>query len=128
MMMEDIRMASIIDATLSFVLLGSASVQVGNVGNSHEALAQVAEDEPANEHRILPGNRTVLGKVEPVRSDQIKVDIGEVQPRFLPLQQAKEKHFPTIRPGDDLIITVNEQNLIVDYHPPEYYSGSHNIV
>lgn len=136
--MEEIRTTSIIFATLSLAVLGSINAQARNVGDYHEAteeqpaqslmLAQVAKNEHQNEHQFLQGNRTVLGKVEAVASDQIKVDIGEVQPRFLPLKQAKEKHFPAINPGDDLVISVNEQNLIVDYHPLEYQSGSHKVV
>ncbi|MGZ8366678.1 MAG: hypothetical protein ACXW37_09930 [Nitrospira sp.] len=136
--MEEIRTTSIIFATLSLAVLGSVSAQARNVGDYHEAteeqpaqslvLAQDAKTEHQNEHQFLQGNRTVLGKVEAVASDQIKVDIGEVQPRFLPLKQAKEKHFPAINPGDDLVITVNEQNLIVDYHPLEYQSGGHQVV
>lgn len=141
--MEEIRRASMSFAAgsfvaLSLVVLDSASAQARNVDDYYEAteeqsaqsllLAQVSKIEDNNEHQFLPGNRTVLGKVEAVTSDQIKIDIGEMQPRFLPLKQAKEKHFPAINPGDNLVINVNEQNLIVDYHPLEHRSGSHNIV
>jgi hypothetical protein len=118
--MEEIRVTTIILVTLSMAGLGSVCAQAGNAGDHAQ--------EHQTEQQLLQGNRTVFGKVETVTSDQIKVDIGEVQPRFLPLKQAKEKHFPAIKPGDDLIIVVNEQNLIVDYHPPEYHSGSHKVV
>jgi hypothetical protein len=66
--------------------------------------------------------------VEAVMSDQIKVDIGEMQPRFLPLKQAEEKNFPEIKPGDDLVIIISGQNLIVDYHPVDHPSGGPKIV
>ena len=56
------------------------------------------------------------------------MDVGEVQPRFLPLKPAQEKHFPALENGDNLIIVVNDQNLIVDYHPLDYPSSSHKIV
>lgn len=105
--------AVMIFLTLSMIGSGSAS-------------AQAAKDESQNQHQLLQGNRTVLGKVEAVTSDQIKVDIGEMQPRFLPLKQVKEKHFPAISSGDDLII-VNEQNLIVDFHPLEYQLSHHKV-
>ncbi len=134
----EIRRASIIFAALSFVLLDSVSAQARHVGDDNEAteeqpaqsllLAQVSKNKHKHEQQFLQGNRTILGKVEAVTSDQIKIDIGEMQPRFLPLKQAEEKHFPAINPGDDLVISVNEQNLIVDYHPLEYRSGSHTIV
>lgn len=135
--MEGIRTTSIILATLSLAVLGSACAQAGNAGGRHEATeaqpaqtrvpAQATKKEHPSEQQLLQGNQTVLGKVEAVTSDQIKVDIGEVQPRFLPLKQAQERNFPTIKPGDDLIIIINEQNLIVDFHPLESPS-SHKVV
>jgi hypothetical protein len=44
------------------------------------------------------------------------------------LKLAEEKNFPEIKRGDDLVITVNEQNLIVDYHPVNHPPGGHKIV
>lgn len=136
--MEKSRLTSITLITLPIAVLGSACAQAGKAGDRHEAteiqqaqsrlLAQATKQEHQNEQKLFQGNRTVLGKVEAVTSDQIKVDIGEVQPRFLPLKQAREKNFPTINPGDDLIITVNDQNLIVDYHPLESPSHDHKVV
>jgi hypothetical protein len=136
--MEEIRPTSIILATLSMAVLGSAGAQAGNAGDRHEAtevqpaqsrlLTQATKQEHQSEPQLSQGHQTILGKVEAITSDQIKVDIGEIQPRFLPLKQAQEKNFPTIKSGDDLIIIVNEQNLIVDYHPLEYPSHNHKVV
>lgn len=78
--------------------------------------------------QLLQSNRSVLGKVQSVTSDQIKVDIGEVHPRFLPLKQAEEKGFPPIKEGDDLIIVLNGQNLLVDFHPLDGASSTHTII
>ena len=78
--------------------------------------------------RMLAGNRSVLGKVLAVTSDQIKLDIGEVQPRFVPLKQAQQKGFGTIKEGDDLIVVLNAQNLLVDYHPLDGESSVHTII
>lgn len=86
--------------------------------------AQLREDAET----LLKGNRSVLGKVLAVTSDQIKVDIGEVQPRFLPLKQAKQKGFPAINEGDDLIVVVNAENLLVDYHPLDGEASAHTII
>lgn len=86
--------------------------------------AQLREDA----ERMLKGNRSVLGKVRAVTSDQIKIDIGEVQPRFLPLKQAQQKGFATIKEGDDLIVVLNAQNLLVDYHPLDGESSAHTII
>ena len=75
---------------------------------------------------LLPTDRIVTGLVEDVQGDQIKVDVGEVQPRYLPLAMAKEKGFPEIKKGDKLVIVLNEQNLLVDYHP--FGEGGHHHV
>lgn len=78
---------------------------------------------------FIEGNRPVLGRVEAVTSGQIKVDIGEVQPRFIPLKPAKEKHFASdIKEGDDLILVLNAENLLVDYHPLNHAGGQHRII
>lgn len=125
---------SISFAVVSIALFGSVSAQARDVGwyvttqAQSPIWVQVANKEHQNDHQLLQGNREVLGKVEAIISDQIKVDVGEVQPRFLPLQQAKEKHFPSIQLGDNLIIVVNEQNLIVDYHPLDHPSSHHTII
>lgn len=131
------KTTSIILAILFLGVFGLAHARPYKLG-SHEAMevqpaqsrfmVQVEKKEHPENHLLLQGNRAVLGKVIAVTSDQIKVDIGEVQPRFLPLKQAKQKNFSTIKPNDDLVIIVNEQNLIVDYHRLGALSGSHEVV
>jgi len=64
----------------------------------------------------LEGERKVTGVVQKIMGEQIEVDAGEVQPRFLALKEAKEKGF-ALNPGDKVEMTINEQNLVVDYHP-----------
>jgi len=75
-----------------------------------------AASQAHSNQKDLQGEQHVQGIVEDIKSDQIQVNIGEVQPRFIPLTQAKEKGLPDIKKGDHLDITVNDQNLIVDYH------------
>lgn len=76
-----------------------------------------AASQPADQDtKTLKGSRQVMGTVEEVKSDQIKVNTGEMQPRFIPLTQAKEKGLPEIKQGDKIEITLNDQNLIVDFH------------
>ncbi|HZS11259.1 MAG TPA: hypothetical protein VFA38_03345 [Nitrospirales bacterium] len=75
----------------------------------------------------LQGDRTVIGTVKEVRSNEIKVDIGDIEPRFLPLKPEKEKGLPPFKPGDKIAITVNGENLLVDYHRPGE-GGHHRIV
>ena len=135
--MHQIRMTSTTAVMFSMALFWSVSAEaVGQSGRDtlnaarpgqNVLLAQATKTEGQGE-QLLQGSQAVLGKVEAVTSDQIKVNIGEVQPRFLPLKPAQEKKFSEIKTGDDLIIIVNEQNLIVDYHPLDHPSGSHKIV
>ena len=68
------------------------------------------------EHPSLPGNRTFLGTVEEVRSDQARVNTGEGQPRFVPMNVRKDKGLADLKKGDKVEITVNDQNLLVDVH------------
>lgn len=136
--MHQMRLTSTVAVILSTALLGSACAQNRNptdrrvtkasAPHNQQHQAQATKVAQKDDQQLLQGNQTVFGRVEAVTSDQIKVNIGEVQPRFLPLKPAQEKNFPEIKPGDDLVITVNEQNLIVDYHPVGYTSTDHKIV
>jgi hypothetical protein len=75
-----------------------------------------ASEAEKTEHPSLPGNRTFLGTVEEVRSDQARVNTGEGQPRFVPMNVRKDKGLPDLKKGDQVEITVNDQNLLVDVH------------
>lgn len=50
-----------------------------------------ASEGEKGEHPSLPGNRTFLGTVEEVRSDQARINTGEGQPRFVPMNVRKDK-------------------------------------
>jgi hypothetical protein len=97
-------------------------------------LGTMAASQPHDsDTKALQGERQVIGTVEDIKSDQIRVNTGEVQPRYIPLNQAKEKGLPEIKKGDALEITVNDQNLIVDYHVVNQSGqpvkeGTHQIV
>lgn len=67
--------------------LTSAIAGQPSPGAGPEGSAQLREDADT----LLSGNRSVLAKVLAISSEQIKVDVGEVQPRFLPLKQANQK-------------------------------------
>lgn len=64
----------------------------------------------------ITGDRMLAGTVTKIAGGQIEVDTGEVQPRVLPLKDATDKGFPTLKMGDKLNIMLNEQNLVVDFH------------
>jgi len=122
---QKIRVAACIGMTAMCLAatapMSSASAAGGSGATSQSNLRDDAE-------ALLKGNRTVLATVLAVTSDQIKVDVGEVQPRFLPLKQAQQKGFPKLSEGDDLIVVLNEQNLLVDYHPLDGESSAHTII
>ncbi|WP_342347921.1 hypothetical protein [uncultured Nitrospira sp.] len=74
------------------------------------------EGKDTKEGESLSGERVISGTVEEVRGEQAKVDTGEVQPRYLPMNLREEKGLPALKKGDQVEITVNDQNLIVDVH------------
>lgn len=65
---------------------------------------------------LLPGDRIISGTVTAVGGGEVEVNIGELMPRYLSLDRAHEKGL-TLEKGDKLEIAVNDQNLVVDYHP-----------
>jgi hypothetical protein len=66
---------------------------------------------------VFSGERHVKGTVEQIKGGQAQLNTGETTPRFIPLKAATEKGFPEIKVGDVIELTVNDQNLLVDYHP-----------
>ena len=80
------------------------------------SLSNAAEILTATEPQLLSGDRVILGTVEEIRSDQARVNIGEVEPRFVPMNVRKEKGLPELKIGDLVEVTVNDQNLLVDVH------------
>jgi hypothetical protein len=87
---------------LTMLLVSPASV----------ALAATSADTP----QLLAGDRVLLGTVEEVRSEQARINTGKVEPRFVPMNVRKNKGLPALKPGDQVEITVNDQNLLVDVH------------
>lgn len=69
------------------------------------------------EATYFPGNRQVTGHVKHIRSNQLEIDIGNLQSLSVPLKMAKDKG-QTFKPGDEIIITLNDHNAVVDYHHP----------
>lgn len=77
----------------------------------------VAPQPDRQAYRVLwPGHRILNGTVESIGGDTVRVNTGEVLPRFLSLREAMEKGISGLTKGDRLELAVNDQNLVVDYH------------
>ncbi|MGC3975732.1 MAG: hypothetical protein QM771_15320 [Nitrospira sp.] len=92
-----------------------------------DPLLSSATDLEPSHGQLLPGDRVLVGTVEEVRSDQARVNTGELQPRFVPMGVRKEKGLPALTQGDRVEITVNEQNLLVNVHKAGE-SSHHQVV
>ncbi len=69
------------------------------------------------DYRVLwPGHRLLTGTVESISGGIIRVNTGELLPRFLSRREAAEKGVLPLKRGDKLQVVLNEQNLVVDYH------------
>src|SRR5687767_160950 len=68
------------------------------------------------DNHTFPGNRVLMGTVDEVRSEQARIDTGEVWPRFVPMRVRMAKELPALKKGDRVELTVNDQNLLVDVH------------
>jgi hypothetical protein len=78
----------------------------------------VEQPQTAKEYRVLwPGHRIITGTVETVIGDLVKVNTGELLPRFLSAKEAVDKGLPALKKGDQLQVAINDHNLVVDYHP-----------
>jgi hypothetical protein len=91
------------------------------------SLAYAASESEETHPQLLPGDRVLLGTVEEVRSDQARIDTGEMERRFIPMGVRKEKGLQELKKGDWVEITVNDQNLLVDVHVPGE-SSHHRVV
>jgi hypothetical protein len=72
---------------------------------------------PTGERMLLPDDRIVRGTVQDVRSGFIQVNIGEVEPLFLSVQDASERGISSLTPGETLMIVVSDENEVIDFHP-----------
>ncbi|MEX2492456.1 MAG: hypothetical protein WD425_11905 [Nitrospirales bacterium] len=113
------------------VLTGSASA-----GNSDQRLAGNAEStmesskDLREQYTLLPTHRVIRGVVEAISADHATVnsgDTGEITPRYLSLERAREKGF-TLKVGNEVIIIVNAKNHVVDYHLKNEENHSHHKI
>jgi hypothetical protein len=94
---------------------------------SAASIAGAASELEQTQPQLFSGDRVLFGTVEDVRSDQARINTGEGQPRYLPMNVRKDKRLPELKKGDLVEITVNDQNLLVDVHKAGE-SGHHRVV
>lgn len=115
-------------ATMGIILMSAFQAYAEiKMSPEKQSTRSAGGSQEAKGYALLPGDRIVVGVVEAVTEDHIKVTTGDVEPRYLPLAMAREKGFPPIKAGDKLRIILNEQNLVVDYHPFDA-QGKHKLL
>lgn len=128
-MIERKRFTRSLMVCLTMALAAGAGVSGGLAGTAkehdHKTVPPTVKREMGYEV-LLPGDRIISGTVTAVESGEAEVNIGEVMPRYLSLGRAHEKGF-TLAKGDKVKIAVNDQNLVVDYHPINHPSW-HRII
>jgi len=90
---------------LGFPLIGMAGSASGT-----------QSDNGLHPHLLLPDNRIVIGTVQHSKSGVIQVNIGELEPLFLSVQDAAERGITSIERGDKLEIVLTNTGLPIDYH------------
>jgi hypothetical protein len=92
-------------------------------------VAQSPHGAKAQRHNeiVLPDDRLVVGVVEEVRDNQVKVNTGELTSRYLPQKEETENRRRPLIKGDMLEIWVNNEDVVVDYHPLDTL-GWHKII
>lgn len=92
---------------------------------------KLEDDQHSNNHTLIPNHRIITGRVEGITEDHAKVnsgDTGEISPRYLSLERAKEKGF-TLKDNDEVQIIVNAKNHVVDYHlMGKEVEGQHKLI
>ena len=87
----------------------------------------IQSDNGLHPHLLLPDNRIVIGTVQHIKSGVIQVNIGELEPLFLSVQDAAERGITSIERGGKLEIVLTNTGLPIDYHLVEQ-SGWDRVV
>jgi hypothetical protein len=74
----------------------------------------------------LPGNRRVTGHIKDIRGNQMEIAIGNLQSLSVPLKMGTDKG-QTFKQGDEIVVTLNDHNAVVDYHHPDEVS-KHQVI
>ena len=115
-----ISIASLVLAIVALPSVGFAELETSPQVETTTGAVSGMSTEPrdgAREYRVLwPGHRIVTGTVDSISGGVIRVNTGELLPRFLSRREAAEKGVLPLKRGDKLQVVLNEQNLLVDYH------------
>jgi len=121
--MKTIRVASILAVGLTVAASAVPSLGTGldpAAGGPQSDGVPIANREQVTTEQTnthLAGNHLVTGRVKEIRGNQMEVTIGNPKSLYIPLKPAADKE-QTFKPGDLIVITLNDQNALVDYHLP----------
>lgn len=110
-------LSRLVFSTLTLIALGSVLAVGLIVVIQSDAAEETTPDDYPGHLFLLPGERIVLGTVEEIAGGMLRVNIGELEPRFLSLKRAIEQGEWPIKKGDRVEIAVSAENFVVDYHP-----------
>jgi hypothetical protein len=110
-------LSRLVFSTLAMIAMGSVLAAGLIMVIPSEAAEETTPDDYPGHLVLLPGERIVLGTVEEIAEGMLRVNIGELEPRFLSLKRAIEQGEWPIKKGDRVEIAVSAENFVVDYHP-----------
>ncbi len=117
---QGLKMALLLGAgTITLVACVSnepGTPRTGQHPTKQQSISQVATHSQMDPRSPFPGTREVIGVVEEMRSEQIKIDTGDLQPRYLAAKYREKKGLPPFKVGDQVVVTLNPQNQVVDAH------------
>jgi hypothetical protein len=127
--MKNIHVAGFLLGSAVALLAGHLASELGLASEPSAGPPRSSQmlQSPKGNRVLLPDDLLVVGTVEEVTADQVKVNTGELMPRYLPLKEAVENRVRPLIRGDLVEIWVNNQDLVVDYHPLDSL-GWHRII
>lgn len=129
--MKTIHSAHVLAVGITVGLSAGAAIGAGfdpAAGESPSGTVSIGREQVITQQTEtqLAGNRLVTGRVKEIRGNQMEVDIGNPKSLYVPMKPATDKG-QTFKPGDLIVITLNDHNALVDYHHPGE-SSHHQII
>lgn len=102
----------VLTAGMVFGVLGVP--QIGLAGAS----SVMQSDDGLHPHLLMPDNRLVIGTVQKIDQDSgvMEINIGELEPLVLSLDDAAERGMTSMKRGDKLEIVLLTNGIPIDYH------------